>query len=1136
MQQKIIFTAGMDSDTAPELFGQDKARKRVNVRVLSSDNDQVGSIETVHGNVLVAYTLPSGLNTVIGSIEDIKNKKVYYFVYNDNNFHQILEYDYVVDSVSLVLAEALSAPFYLRFSLDNLITGVNIVQLDDLNPLLYWTDDYVDPLDDNVYNEPKKLNIRKAKLFSSGDYVNGYPSPFEPRFITRIKQPPLQAPTYSWSTDSAQKINHFDKTFFKFKVQFVYDDNEISAWSPETKYIFPETENLGGSGEDLKYINNKITIAVPTGSGIVTRIRISGKRLQVGSTAFSLIADISKSVIGISSDTTYNFDFFNDGNYIQLEDNESVKLYDNVPQRSKAQEVIQGQRIVDANVTENFDAVPIDVRFPLSYELLDIPTNPHFVNTNYLKSGGVYKKGIVYYDDFGNRSGLTNTVVGKTTEMVGDVYGTTLFVPFLTDPLYGAPHYVPNTDMAYIPVVGSEIYSAPPKWATHYQILRSKNEAMSRFIQFVAQTVTYLDINKAVTTTPANYVYVVLDITNITGRYLVENPNSELVYDWVKGDRLRILANYTPDPTSFSYTQIEPFFSFNDSEIIGWNPGYPSVMIKLDPTIPTVLTAGCLFEIYTPAKSVINDNEFTYEIAESGDLSYDSDGNFIHEGAIANQSYTAVSSSTVAGGLNQFYFCMVPIGHVLTVGRKVKITGSGWSIYGTVVYVYPSGDQVEIDTTGFTLFGTYDAGVATIIAAAESTLSGGDCFRRYCDMPWADTLSFVYRLYQFIETSSASNLFTSNADDYGRPNRIDPLIKRVTRPTTIYWSENFVPETFINGLSSVYDSSFETYEQRYGSIQKLFTENMGLLMLQEQKCSMVPVSRLLYGDLSLQNTVGASTAVLSPQSVPYAGEFGIGKHPESFAVYASSKYFIDVNRAAVLRLSIDGLTPISDVGSMHNYFTDRCNAIVKSGQRPNITGVYDVKFNEYILSFQEYIVGGMPPVITSAETLAWNERTNQWSTFYSYYPDYMNKVGAGIISFKDGSIYKHNVDLPTNYNTFYGTFTPSEFWAVFNVAPSNVKILQSISEETNAPWEVYSILTPNGQSSNLIESDFDEKENNQYAALWKDILTPNVTYPLINGDIMRDRTMLAKFRYNSDDYNKITAVNFDWIVSNLSNR
>lgn len=1136
MQQKIIFTLGMDSDNSPEsdkMQMPGKARHRVNVRVLSSDNDETGAIETMLGNSLVSYSLPAGNNVVIGSKEDIKTKKIYYFVFNDALAHSILEYNYATNIISLVLREAVSAPYYLNFSSDFLITGINVVELDSENHLLYWTDNYVNPGDENDYNEPKKVNIEKAKLHSAGDYINGYPAPFEPRFITRIKQPPSSSPTYIWSTDSDQKINYLFKKLFQFKVQFVYDDNEVSAWSPISRYEFPSTVNAGGSGEDFNIQDNKITLTVPTGSGIVKRIRIAGK--QLGLTDFSLIADFSKDALGISSDSTYDFPFYNDGNYVQLEINESIRLFDWVPLRSQAQEIIAGQRIVDGLITENFDPVHVDMRLPITFEEFTPPSNNFFVDKTFLKSGGVYDYGIVYYDEWGNRSGLTNTVKGKSTEYTGSVFGTTLYVPFVTDPLYDAPHGSPNEDMKYVPEVTAELYHAPPSWAKRYQILRSTNKSMGRYFQFVAQEIRYTDINGAVVA-PALAVYCTLDLGSIIGRYLYENGDSKLVYDYADGDRIRFIANPAYTSTSpylpTAVTGIDSFFSFNDTEILSWDSGTQVLNIRINPSLPTVplnLLPGCLFEIYQPAESVINDNELMYEIAEEGNIVADQYGNLVHSGSTINQMFVPLASSSYVGTI---YTCVVPLGHGLNVGENVKFYNGLFSVYGVVSAI--GATTVSIDTAGFTLVGIPNSGPGTIVRASETVLSSGDCFRRLCDMPYFITgFVSVYRLYSYIEASSASYLFTSNASDYGRVNRIDPEIKRVTRPSTIYYSENFIPETGINGLSTVYDENYQTYSQAYGGIYKLRTKDIGLIMMQELKISMIPVGRIIYNDLSLQSTVGASSAVLSPETSPYAGEIGIGRNPESHAEYNNVDYGIDVNRGVVWRLSNDGLTPISDVGDMHNFFSDKCNAYLNANQYPRVYGVYDIKFNEYVVAFERMIQGEQLPAI-EAETLAWNEKYNQWSTFYSFHPEGMCPSNTGFISFKDGGLWKHNENIV--YGSFYGSVGEPEFWVYCNANPSNVKVLTAISQETNSAWEVYSISTPNGQESSLIVSDFEEKENNQYAGVLKDSNTPNVSLPLIEGDVMRDRTFLVKFRYTGTDYNKINAVNFYYIASNLSNR
>ena len=303
-------------------------------------------------------------------------------------------------------------------------------------------------------------------------------------------------------------------------------------------------------------------------------------------------------------------------------------------------------------------------------------------------------------------------------------------------------------------------------------------------------------------------------------------------------------------------------------------------------------------------------------------------------------------------------------------------------------------------------------------------------------------------------------------------------------------------------------------------------------MFQELKIGSIPIENIIYNDLQNNINVGASATVLSPQVIYYQGEYGIGMHPESFAVFGSAKYGIDVSRGVLWRLSNDGLNPISDQNQMHNYFTDKCKDILTSPSKVNIYGVYDIKFSEYVIAFEPYTNGNSTSV--SGETLAWNELINQFSTFYDFVPENMVGSGINLVTFKDGGLYLHNSNaLQSN---FYGEQFFAEFWSVLNANPSNVKVLENISEETNDAWAVYEITTPNNQLSNLIEDDFQDKEHMQYAAVLRDENTPNVTLPLIEGDEMRDRTFLVKFRYNSSGYNKLFAVNFLYIESARHNK
>jgi len=1278
MLQKKIFTKGISSDLADELLPDGVDRSRFNLRVLTSENGNMGAIETMKGNAAVYINLPAGANKVIGAKEYLLQKKNYYFVWNAAENHSIIQYDQTSELMSFIMTSSA-----LNFSRDFLITGIDVVKLEENSHLLYWTDGFVNPNDSDDYNEPKKINIEKGGLHMLGNYTAGYNFPFDPEILFRIKQPPRCNPTYTWgglndqnsiikANDSsssislspttstgevvpysnpflnpngefnsatgiwtvgvsgsysidassilevyippigggsgrqldiavirlgstvttilstaigvgvtagtgvqsnitmgvkaASSLNQGDRVFvvqrvfngaatifhgggfevrensitvndnnllfqknLQFKARFVYDDFEESAWSAISPHIMPDTVKDATTGESIISQDNRINITVETGNSIVTKIKIAAKEL--GSDDFFEIAELNKSELNIPNNSFYDYEFTNEVIGIPIEINDSIKLFDNVPLTSKSQAIIEGTRITDANITEGFDAVDVDMRLPISFEPLTTNNNSYFPALSYHKDGGVYDKGIVYYDH-ANRSGLTNVKKGFSTELFADgKYGTTIKIPFLTESGYTVPATTPNPLMSFVPIIHSEIYNKPPSWATHYQILSSKNKAMSKFIQFTVQDLSYTTTS-GVPTSSSVATRLSVNIENITGVYKAENPLSNLVYDFVKGDRIRFIAG--GQGSGVSWTEIGGTFLFNDTQILEYDSGTGSLVVGLEgaSNVLRTMSAGVLFEIYTPTQFASEESELTYEMGECFDIITLDNGDRAHFGNVETQEYFTFYDNSFSGTTG----FVGTGGTSIKVGDKVKVNqDSGfqhpeYNTYATVTAVTPSGADTII-VTDIQWQGSSPVNGGTLVKAAQVRLSGGDSFRRYQNMPRV-TGGVTFRQYMFMDNMNANNMFVSDAYSYGRPNRIDDDFRRITRPSTVYYSERFIPETFINGLSSVFDVNFESYNQDYGGINKLYAEGESLIMFQETKIARIPISRIIYDDLENNNTVGASATILSQQAVYYNGEFGIGDHPESFAVYGTAKYGIDVRRGAIWRLSTDGLNPISDLYSMHNEITDRSKGIINNNIKVNIYGVYDIKFDEYLISFEQYednsgtLVGGI--------TLGFNEEHNQFGCFYNYEPDFMVSMGVDIITFKDGQLWKHNTN-PLQAN-FYGTQHNAEIWTICNAEASNEKTLEAISEETNDAWSIYEITTPNNQTTNLIESDFQEKENMQYAAVWRDENTPNVINPLIEGDVMRDRTFLAKLRYNPTEYNKIFAVNFKFIVSNLHNR
>jgi hypothetical protein len=145
---------------------------------------------------------------------------------------------------------------------------------------------------------------------------------------------------------------------------------------------------------------------------------------------------------------------------------------------------------------------------------------------------------------------------------------------------------------------------------------------------------------------------------------------------------------------------------------------------------------------------------------------------------------------------------------------------------------------------------------------------------------------------------------------------------------TLIYSGVYNSRTGINDTNvfSVGEDITRSVDPSRGSIQKLYAEDTNLIIFQEDK-----VNRALIDKDAIYTAAGTSSAVsqvglVIGQIVPYAGEYGISKDPQSFAVHGYRKYFTDRNRNAVLRLSRDGITEISEYG-MYDYFRDEFNSV-----------------------------------------------------------------------------------------------------------------------------------------------------------------------------------------------------------------
>ena len=208
-----------------------------------------------------------------------------------------------------------------------------------------------------------------------------------------------------------------------------------------------------------------------------------------------------------------------------------------------------------------------------------------------------------------------------------------------------------------------------------------------------------------------------------------------------------------------------------------------------------------------------------------------------------------------------------------------------------------------------------------------------------------------------------------------------------------------------------------------GSIQKLFARDSDLLTFCENKVFKILAKKDALFNADGNTNITSNAAVLG-QAIPFVGEYGISKNPESFASQSYRVYFADKFRGSVLRLSRDGLTPISDAG-MKDWFKDNLYNASK------IIGSYDDREDQYNISIETVDKVDESEV---AYTLSYVEDKKGWESFKSFvhehglshknvyytfpsnnYSRRLNKDPWGIpyanFDSANAETYQHNMDL-----------------------------------------------------------------------------------------------------------------------------
>jgi hypothetical protein len=371
--------------------------------------------------------------------------------------------------------------------------------------------------------------------------------------------------------------------------------------------------------------------------------------------------------------------------------------------------------------------------------------------------------------------------------------------------------------------------------------------------------------------------------------------NSVLSYSFTKGDRVRFIRNDAGDK----------WFS-DDVEILGYNDTWNYIIINKDHLNPSSITPN-LKALFTTN----NQDDVTGGVSELRGLLF--------------EIYTPKNDSDLTG----FYY---------ETGIELDVI-----------------DGEHVGTDGVTQNYGASPKVPAIVA-----LDSGDVYyktRRY-------NITAGVSIEYMVEDYNLNDAFNSKVSNVGRFNlktQIDSeegsddrsgITQESDKLSTMFFSESYIQGTNVNRLGTVYDLNFKEADASFNSIQRVHSDGDKLFIFQEDRVGIAHNSRYVSTDLESNQTVSSGLTAPPISDIRYY-EYrgGISLNPESFDFIGNRKYFFDLRRGNICRLSLNGIESISLKG-LDKYTKDRSDKMLSGAEKDIAIGVIDKRSGEYVLNLK----------------------------------------------------------------------------------------------------------------------------------------------------------------------------------------
>lgn len=936
---KLFRQGGMNTDDAYEFIEQTDFVEAYNVRVMGTSEGEEGLSTNIESNTLIAGIRPTGLNKAIGAAGFEITRNAYAFIYNSQQKNLIVKLAYDTNTQTTIFENLTNS------------ASVNILPLDTeyyVNDIKLVNDKFLAFTDGKM--QPRLVNVDKL---ADGTYISKYGSLTEDDMII-IKAQGLIPTTCVYGDDEGQSVNLLQGKLFQFAYQYVYSENEHSAWSTRSIRPVPLQESTSSVGTNVAK-NNHIVLGVNIGTNRVKDVNVAARysnydwfTIKMASREYILTLpsaiNVATQVYEAYDPITniYSIAFYNDGLYTNIDPLETDLDYDHVPLKCETLENVNGNILALGGITEGYPRPVVDVDISIdAYDplinvtlpptgLTVITTSPEQNNIKYLTFSGnpaVNDKIVIRYQKIDNATNIitlpspsgftaTNTNFGLTMNALAAA-----LTPYVWDSYF----------------VGSDFFIAI-KAPTGYKFLDCTITLVN------AGAPTYKSIHALKSNSSYQLALLHFDkwgryFPMVSGReYVLETPS----YAAMKG--------LTPQ-ISWKINSLPPENAVSAQWAITRNNTHQTTLMVNGVLVTPVIDDYVTFNL-EPLKKFNEANS-------SSVLNYDyTPGDrctllFYIDGTTYNYFNNPYFDVEVVGfsinSNNGQYLLKIRKAELLNIAA---ITGKNVMLE---IYTPRLRDVVENNATvpAEQLFYEIGEQINIVNNAYETTtgfITDGDVYYKTRSLSNAVTPNTPPPYSFLVEDFNFSDFYESAYTSYGRPRSYNDETGVVERKASIRYSDSFLRDSQVNGLTRFYtDNIYGDVDgessSNYGWIRKIRQRNNVLVCFQELKVGYIPVSQTLVEDQSSNAQYALSFKLFN--FIRYNGiNIGMGNAKESYAEWNNNLYFIDPFRSEPIRAGLDGIAPIS--GKMSKYFKRVLQQSYEAGKK--IIGYYDIFNNEYLLS------------------------------------------------------------------------------------------------------------------------------------------------------------------------------------------